>query len=169
MDRLSPDRGPPGPLMSRNKRRAWRPAVRLETRLWAALTVALLSAVAVLWATPFLWTLVASFRPESAGSADMASLLPDLHPTLENFRNALDSGTFGLYYVNTIIVVAGVLAVQCVTVSLAGYAFARLRFAGRDFLFYAFLLQLMLVSPARIVPNLRTVVDRGLYDTLPPV
>ena len=98
----------------------------------AALLAALLSAVAFLWATPFLWTLVASFRPESAGSADMASLLPDLHPTLENFRNALESGTFGLYYVNTIIVVAGVLAVQCVTVSLAGYAFARLRFPGRD-------------------------------------
>ena len=65
--------------------------------------------------------------------------------------------------------VAGVLAVQCVTVSLAGYAFARLRFPGRDFLFYAFLLQLMLVPPALIVPNLRTVVDLGLYDTLPGV
>ena len=128
-----------------------------------------MSAIAFLWATPFLWTLVASFRPESAGSADMASLLPDLHPTLENFRNAFESGTFGLYYVNTIIVVAGVLAVQCVTVSLAGYAFARLRFPGRDVLFYAFLLQLMLVPPALIVPNLRTVVDLGLYDTLPGV
>ena len=63
MDRLSPDRGPPGPLMSRNKRRAWKPAVRLERRLWAALIAALLSAIAFLWATPFLWTLVASFRP----------------------------------------------------------------------------------------------------------
>jgi sn-glycerol 3-phosphate transport system permease protein len=135
---------------------------RLQRHLSAALLAAFLSAIAFLWATPFLWTLVASFRPESAGSADMASLLPDLHPTLENFRNALDSGTFGLYYVNTIIVVTGVLAVQCVTVSLAGYAFARLRFPGRDFLFYAFLLQLMLVPPALIVPNLRTVVDLGL-------
>jgi sn-glycerol 3-phosphate transport system permease protein len=143
--------------------------MRLRKHLGGALLAALLSAIAFLWATPFLWTLVASFRPESAGSADMASLLPDLHPTLENFRNALDSGTFGLYYVNTIIVVAGVLVVQCVTVSLAGYAFARLRFPGRDFLFYAFLLQLMLVPPALIVPNLRTVVDLGLYDTLPGV
>ena len=143
--------------------------IRVRKHLSVALLAALLSAVAFLWATPFLWTLVASFRPESAGSADMASLLPDLHPTLENFRNALESGTFGIYYVNTIIVVAGVLAVQCVTVSLAGYAFARLRFPGRDFLFYAFLLQLMLVPPALIVPNLRTVVDLGLYDTLPGV
>ena len=68
---------------------------RARKHLPAALLAALLSAIAFLWATPFLWTLVASFRPESAGSADMASLLPDLHPTLENFRNAFESGTFG--------------------------------------------------------------------------
>jgi sn-glycerol 3-phosphate transport system permease protein len=142
---------------------------RLARHLPAALLVALLSAVAFLWMSPFLWTLVASFRPEGAGSAGMASLLPDFAPTLENFRVALESGSFGLYYVNTTVVVTGLLAVQCVTVSLAGYAFARLRFAGRDVLFYAFLLQLMLVPPALIVPNLRTVVDLGLYDTLPGV
>ena len=65
--------------------------------------------------------------------------------------------------------VAGILAVQCVTISLAGYAFARLRFRGRESLFYLFLLQLMLVPPVLIVPNLRTVVDLGLYDTLPGV
>ena len=142
---------------------------RLKKHLWPALTAALLSAVAFLWASPFLWTLIASFRPESAGSADMASLWPDFAPTLLNFGNALDSGSFGLYYANTLIVVVGVLAVQCITVSLAGYAFARLRFPGRDALFYAFLLQLMLVPPALIVPNLSTVVDLRLYDTLPGV
>ncbi len=123
-------------------------------------------AIAFLWLSPFLWTLVASFRPDTAGAADMASLVPDLHPTLENFQGALESGSFGVYYLNTAIVVFSLLIVQCVTVSLAGYAFARLRFPGRDFLFYAFLLQLMLVPPALIVPNLRTVVDLGLYDTL---
>ena len=142
---------------------------RLEKRLWPALLAAFLAAVAFLWAAPFLWTLVASFRPEGVGSADMASLVPDTPQTLENFRNALESGSFGLYYVNTIIVVVGVLAVQCVTVSLAGYAFARLSFPGRNALFYAFLLQLMLVPPTLIVPNLATVADLGLYDTLPGV
>mgnify|MGYP003330923979 CR=1 FL=1 len=130
------------------------------------LVALLLAAVGFLWAVPFLWTLTAAFRPEGAGSAGMASLWPDFHPTLDNFRNALESGSFGLYYLNTLIVVFGILAVQCITVSLAGYAFARLRFPGRDALFYAFLLQLMLVPPALIVPNLAMVVDLGLYDTL---
>lgn len=142
---------------------------RFERRLMPALLAAFLAAIAFLWAAPFLWTLVASFRPEGAGSAGMASLVPDTPQTLENFRNALESGSFGLYYLNTLIVVIGVLAVQCVTVSLAGYAFARLSFPGRDVLFYAFLLQLMLVPPALIVPNLATVVDLGLYNTLPGV
>ena len=50
--------------------------------------------------------------------------------------------------------------------ALAGYAFARLSFPGRDFLFYVFLLQLMLVPPILIVPNLRTIVDLGLYGSL---
>lgn len=140
--------------------------MRRDRDVAALLMLALVSAVAFVWAAPFIWTVMASFRPEGAGSAGMATLIPDLNPTLSNFRNALDSGSFGLYYVNTAIVVIGVLLVQCVTVSLAGYAFARLRFRGRDALFYAFLLQLMLVPPALIVPNLRTVVDLGLYDSL---
>ena len=120
--------------------------------------------VAFFWSTPFLWTLVASFRPDSA--IGMASLVPDYKPTWANFAEALDAGNFAIYYLNTAIVAFGILAVQLVTISLAGYAFARLSFPGRDFIFYVFLLQLMLVPPILIVPNLRTIVDLGLYGSL---
>ena len=127
---------------------------------------ALLSAVAFIWAAPFLWMLVASFRPDAAGSRDMASLLPPMNPTLANFTNALESGDFLTYYVNTLIVVLGILAVQIVTICMAGYAFARLSFPGKNLLFVLFLLQLMLVPPILIVPNLTTVVHLGMYDSL---
>ncbi|HXA22580.1 MAG TPA: ABC transporter permease subunit [Acetobacteraceae bacterium] len=60
-------------------------------------------------------------------------------------------------------------ALQCVTISLAGDAFARMRFPGRDLLFHAFLLQLMLVPPMLIVPNLPTLVAVHLYDIFPGV
>ncbi len=119
-----------------------------------------------LWSTPFLWTLVASFRPDNSGGIHMASLLPDYTPTLANFIEALESGDFAVYYLNTAIVAFGILAVQIVTISLAGYAFARLAFPGRELIFYVFLLQLMLVPPILIVPNLRMIVDLGLYNTL---
>jgi sn-glycerol 3-phosphate transport system permease protein len=116
----------------------------------------LMLATAFLWSTPFLWTLVASFRPQSAGGIGMASLVPDYVPTLGHFREAFETGDFAVYYVNTAIVAFGILAVQLVTISLA----------GRDFIFYVFLLQLMLVPPILIVPNLRTIVDLGLYGSL---
>ena len=110
----------------------------------------LLSTAALLWAIPFAWMAVASLRPGGAGAADMASLLPAGPFSLSNFAEAWSSGSFPLWYLNTILVCGGILAVQCVTISLAGYAFARLRFRYRETLFYLFLLQLMLVPPILI-------------------
>jgi len=132
----------------------------------SAIVTGLMLVIVFLWSTPFLWTLVASFRPDNAGGIHMASLVPDYRPTWENFQLALESGNFAVYYVNTAIVAFGILAVQIVTISLAGYAFARLDFPGRDLIFYVFLLQLMLVPPILIVPNLKAIVDLGLYDQL---
>lgn len=119
------------------------------------------------WSTPFVWMLVAAFRPGSFN--EVASLIPDYRPTFAHFAEAWASADFARYYVNTIVICAGILAVQLVTVSLAGFAFARLRFPGRRLLFYAFLLQLMLVPIVLLVPNLRTVAQLGLYDSLPGV
>ncbi|MBN8930301.1 MAG: ABC transporter permease [Rhodospirillales bacterium 69-11] len=140
--------------------------MRADARLLAALA---LTAGALLWAVPFAWMAVASLRPGGAGAADLASLVPSGPFDLTNFREAWSSGHFPLWYLNTILLCGGILAVQCVTISLAGYAFARLRFPGRDVLFTAFLLQLMLVPPILIVPNMRTLIALGLYDTLPGV
>jgi len=135
-------------------------------RASALLAVVLISGVALVWATPFFWMLVASFRPENADPAGLASLWPNFRPTLGNFQLAWESADFLLYYGNTIMVVAGILAVQLVTVSLAGYAFARMEFRFKNALFYLFLLQLMLVPPILIVPNLTTIAQLGLFDTL---
>ena len=129
-------------------------------------TIALLALIALVWSTPLAWMITASIRPQGAGGLGMASLVPDFVPTLANFAEALDSADFARLYLNTVIVCVGILAVQLVTITLAGYAFARLEFRGRGLFFYAFLLQLMLVPPILIVPNLVTITKLGLYDTL---
>jgi sn-glycerol 3-phosphate transport system permease protein len=130
------------------------------------LAVACLCGVALVWSTPLLWMVVAAFRPQNFGGLSMASLIPDFAPTLDNFAEALDSADFALLYLNTVIVAGGILVVQLVTITLAGYAFARLRFRGREVLFHLFLLQLMIAPPVLIVPNLVTITQLGLYDTL---
>jgi sn-glycerol 3-phosphate transport system permease protein len=131
---------------------------------WRLLRLAGVSAAALLWAVPFAWMAVASLRPGIP--PDIASLTPEGPFGLENFAAAWHSGNFLLWYLNTLTVCGGILVVQLVTISMAGYAFARLRFPGRDLLFAAFLLQLLLIPPLLIVPNLAMLVSLHLYDTL---
>lgn len=127
----------------------------------------LAAAAALVWAVPFAWMLVASVRPGYPD--DIASLVPTPPLSLGNYRDAWASGHFVLWYANTLALCLGILAVQCVTVTLAGYAFARLRFRSSGLVFTLFLLQLLLVPALLIVPNLQVLVALGLYDTLPGV
>ncbi|HEY1798530.1 MAG TPA: carbohydrate ABC transporter permease [Stellaceae bacterium] len=122
------------------------------------------SAAALIWAVPFAWMAVASLRP--GVPADIASLTPSGPFGFGNFAMAWKSGNFPLWYLNTVLMCGGILAVQLVSISMAGYAFARLSFPGRDLLFSLFLLQLLLIPPLLIVPNLATLVSLHLYDRL---
>jgi sn-glycerol 3-phosphate transport system permease protein len=133
------------------------------------IALALLAGFALIWSTPLLWMLVASVRDIPYGSMSAASLVPDPRPTLEHFSDAWTQGDFGRWYLNTLIVTLGILAVQLVTITLSGYAFARMEFRGKNLVFYLFLLQLTLAAPILIVPNTLMVVRLGLYDTLPGV
>jgi sn-glycerol 3-phosphate transport system permease protein len=135
--------------------------MKVEWRLVRLLGV---SAAALLWGVPFAWMAVASVRP--GVPSDIASLTPAGPFELGNFAMAWKSGDFPLWYLNTLATCGGILAVQLVTISMAGYAFARLRFRGQELLFAAFLLQLLLIPPLLIVPNLATLVSLHLYDTL---
>ncbi len=124
-------------------------------------------AAALLWAVPFAWMAVASLRP--GVPADIASLTPAGPFDLHNFTEAWQSGDFPLWYLNTLMVCGGILAVQLVTISAAGYAFARLSFPGRDLVFALFLLQLLLIPTLLIVPNLATLASLHLYNSLPGI
>jgi sn-glycerol 3-phosphate transport system permease protein len=143
-----------------------RPVALRTGELAPRLGYALVLAIVLAWAIPFIWMLVAAFRPERFGGSGMASLIPDYVPTLANFREAWESADFIRYGLNTVAICGGILAVQIVTMSLAAFAFARMRFPGREAFFYLFLTQMMLVPIVLLVPNLRTVAQLGLYDTL---
>jgi sn-glycerol 3-phosphate transport system permease protein len=131
---------------------------------WRLIRLGAVSAAALVWVVPFAWMTIAALRP--GVPADIASLTPAGPFGLRNFADARHSGNFPLWYLNTLIVCGGILAVQLVTITAAGYAFARITFPGRDLLFALFLLQLLLVPALLIVPNLETLVSLRLYDKL---
>ena len=116
---------------------------------------------------PFLgsvvFLLVAALTPSREFSQGRYWSFP---PTGENFALAWQSATFVVYYRNTVVYTLGLLAVQLVTVTLAGYALARLAFPGRQSVFYLVLLQLFLPPVVLILPNFLTLRAIGLGDTL---
>ena len=124
----------------------------------------LLLAVALFWLVPLIWTVLVSIRPPDE-SLVQGNIFFGSQITLTNFDGAFRNVNWGMQYVTTLIFVFGVLAVQVVTITLAGYAFARLKFFGRNVLFIAILMQLMIPTAVLLVPNFATIRALGLFDT----
>ncbi len=131
-----------------------------RARIAAAYTI--MFAVALLFLVPFVWSVSTSFKtlPESVQFA----LIPD-EPTLAGYREAFTTHNFGRYALNSAFL-AGVITLSNVFLaSLGGYAFARLRFPGREVLFFLVLGTLMVPDQLRLVPVYTMLSDWGLVST----
>jgi sn-glycerol 3-phosphate transport system permease protein len=115
-----------------------------------------------LWLLPLLYAFWAAFHPGEF-STHFVLTAP---VTLDNFAKAWAAAPFARYFVNTVLLVTSVLAVQLVLVTLAAYAFARFDFPGRNVLFALVLVQLMIMPDVLIVENYRTMSLLGLKDTI---
>lgn len=108
--------------------------------------------VGILSLVPFAWMLSTSLK----GSMEVLSVTPSFIPKAwrwENYQEAFDQVPFGRFYFNTIIVTVVRVAGQLVFASMGGYAFARLRFPGRNLLFMAVLAVMMVPGQVTLVPN----------------
>lgn len=85
--------------------------------------------------------------------------------TLQHFVEAWHSAPFAQYYINTLIIVTVILAVQLITITLAAYAFARMNFIGKSVIFLLYLVQIMIPVELLIFPNSGTIAQLGIYDT----
>ena len=129
---------------------------------WA--TNLLLLFLALIWSVPLIWAIVASFRPASdpmsRGDVWFSNTI-----TVENYVRAWSLAPFDQYYINTIVVVVMILAVQLVTIVLGGFAFSHYNFKGKNLIFIFVLLQMMIPTSALLAPNFSTIRWMGLFDT----
>jgi sn-glycerol 3-phosphate transport system permease protein len=119
--------------------------------------------ICVVWVLPLVWALGTALRPSNLPVGTGLLWLPG-SPTLQNFVDAWNAAPFVTYYTNTIVIVTGILVVQLITITLAGYVFARVPFRGREIVFALFLIQLLLPLPVLAEPNFLTMRDLHLID-----
>jgi sn-glycerol 3-phosphate transport system permease protein len=118
--------------------------------------------LAALWLMPLAYAFWAGFHPP-----EFATRFEPLAPlTLSNFSRAWSVAPFARYFLNTFMMVTLILALQFVLCTLAGFAFARFAFAGRNIAFALVLVQLMVMPEVLIVENYRSMARLDLVDTI---
>jgi ABC-type glycerol-3-phosphate transport system permease component len=84
------------------------------------------------------WMVLSAFKSAAEVAADPPTWFPE-SLRWQNFEDAWNFAPFGRFLVNSVVMAGGIAVVQVATSAMAAYAFARLRFPGRDVLFYIYL------------------------------
>jgi multiple sugar transport system permease protein len=145
---------------ARTRRQRSRLSWRLVLRIGVYL---LLLVIAGLIAAPFLWGISSAFKDQNGIYAATPAWIPS--PAVwDNFVTAWTTLPFGNFFVNSLKVAGLITAGQLFTCTLAAYAFARLRFPGRDLIFGVYLSSLMVPSQVTIIPLYILMKHLGLVD-----
>ncbi len=111
---------------------------------------------------PFFWMVVTAFK--EPGHAFTAEILPS-KPTLDNFRRVLADYGFARYFANSVVVASVAAFFATLFATLAGYAFAKKEFVGRDKLFGFLLASLMIPGMMYVVPQFAIINKLGWMNT----
>lgn len=136
----------------------------MKRRIPAIVLNIVLVAGAILVAAPLVWMFSASFMPAGEASAVPPRLIPS-RITLENYRELFTRLALGRSFLNSIIVAFSATALSLLINSMAGYAFAKLRFPHRDHLFRMLIAGLAIPSQVSMLPLFLLMKYLGLVNT----
>jgi multiple sugar transport system permease protein len=145
------------------RRRKARREVINHTIAYAALIVG-----SVVMVIPFLWMISTSLKQEGTVNVFPPVWIP---PTLrwDNYTTLFNIVPFGSAFINSMIIAVSVTVGQVLSASLAAYAFARLRFRGKNVLFVIFLATIMVPSQVTLIPTFMLFRVIGWVNTLLPL
>lgn len=115
---------------------------------------------------PFLWMVLTAFKSiTEATSVDPFIIFPKVWRT-DAFKAVIANMNFLLLYRNTLLLIFFRVLCAVVTATMAGYAFARLRFPGRDLAFSLVLFQMMVPTQVFLIPQYLMVSKMGMLNTI---
>ncbi|MBX7255428.1 MAG: carbohydrate ABC transporter permease [Candidatus Hydrogenedentes bacterium] len=124
----------------------------------------LLASGAIVTTFPFVWMIGTAFKTMSEASSSTLSLFPEVWQW-QNPRQTFEEAPFKIYFYNSFVVAFSVTAAVVVTSILAGYAFARLRFPGRQVVFGIILATMMIPFEVTLIPNFLLIRSLDLYNS----
>lgn len=127
---------------------------------------AVLVLVSITMLVPFLWMALTAFKTTTeATSVNPFVIFPAVWQK-ENFTTVINNMDFVQLYINTILLIAGRVICAVLTATMAAYAFARLEFKGKNFMFSLVLFQMMVPGQIFIIPQYLMVSKMGMLDTI---
>jgi multiple sugar transport system permease protein len=137
-----------------------RPIVgRLRNALYLPLAL-----IAVITAVPFVAMILLALRP--AGVVTLRRIFFSMSFTLENFRQVFAGATMARWIANSLVYALVSVVIVLFLASMAGYAFAKKKFWGREALFWSFIAMLMVPTQATIIPLFILIAKLNGVDTL---
>jgi len=140
-------------------RRTWR-----RPRLRSTLTSLVLFPICFVWIYPFLWMLSAGLKTEREIYSGLG-LIPD-SLLWENYSRAWTVARIGEYFVNTVIVTLGSIAIVLISVSLMGYVLGRFQFPGKKAVIAVFAVTIFLPEGYTIIPIVELLQKLNLTNSL---
>ena len=140
-------------------------AIQRKNGLLTALTYLLLSIWAVVVLFPFYWMVLTSFKSYGAYNGERTPVFFTLSPTLENDENAFTAVPLLGYLLNTLIFSVITTAAMVVVSTLAAYAFARLKFKGKNLVFGLFLSMMMIPTELVVITNFVTITNWDMRNS----
>ena len=125
-----------------------RPSLRVNFGRLALYLILIIGAILAL--IPFFWMVSTSLM--TLGETINRQWLPKV-PQLSNYQQAWDQANFAKYFLNTVIITATTILGLLITSTLAGYAFGRIHFFGRDVIFALLLSTMMIPESVTMIPN----------------
>jgi multiple sugar transport system permease protein len=124
----------------------------------------LLTAWALLAVVPVYWMVASAFKAQTDNLTVPPQWIPD-PVVLDNFRALFRNAYIGRWFVNSLVVAVAITALQLLFNSMAGYAFAKLRFPGRMAIFWGLMATLMVPGLVTLIPLFIMFSNFKLLDT----
>lgn len=122
--------------------------------------------ISITMLVPFIWMILTAFKSISEStSVDPFVFFPSVWRT-DAFKSVMENMNFVLLYKNTILLIAGRVLCAVVTATMAGYAFARLNFKGKNLAFSLVLFQMMVPGQIFIIPQYLMVSKMNMMNTI---